>query len=160
MNPNSGEEPAMCGDPSPGSAPGSVPSPLPGPCVAVPHVRGEVWSRDGAVRWEVETHLTPGLDLDGHGSPVFLVPSTGPNLHPDTMRWTLYLVRGGCGYELGVIDGLDDPTLEPGVSHGLRNISTLRPAWPQPNVRRRGNLILTRYTFDGQRYRAAEVRRR
>lgn len=134
--------------------------PLPGPCVAVPQVKSEVVSRDGQVRWEVETHAVANLDLDGHGSPVVLVPSAGLGLHPDNMHWTIYVMRGECGHELGVIDGMEDPTPEPGESQGLRNISTLRPAWPESVGGRRGNLVLTRYAFDGQRYRAQRPGRR
>lgn len=135
------------------------PPALPGPCVAVPQVKNEVRSRDGAVRWEVETHCVAGLDLDGHGSPVVLVPPAEAELTPDLMYWTLYLMRGECGHELGIVEGLEDPTLEFGESHGLRNISTLRPS-STPDDRPLGNLVQTRYTFDGNQYQAGRNRQR
>ncbi|HEX5503429.1 MAG TPA: hypothetical protein VFW96_12460 [Thermomicrobiales bacterium] len=152
--------PAPAGPPTGADPPprerGQAPPPLPGPCVPVPRVRNEVHSRDGAARWVVETHTVPDLDLDGHGSPVVLVPAADPDLYPDTLRWTLYIMRGECGHAVGTIDGLDDPALEAGESHGLRNLSTLRPSGPGP----RGALVLTPYTFDGRRYRAGKHRRR
>jgi hypothetical protein len=136
------------------------PPALPGACVAVPQVKNEVRSRDGAMHWEVETHFVAGLDLDGHGSPVVLVPPADDELTPDGMYWTLYLMRGECGHELGIVEGLEDPTLEAGESHGLRNISTLRPSSSAPSDRPLGNLVQTLYTFDGNQYQAGKNRQR
>lgn len=134
---------------------------LPGPCVDVPVVQNRVTSHDGTKTWMVETHVATGLDLDGHGSPVMLVPPTKSGLHPDDMYWRLYVMRGECGHELGEVGGLDDPSPEEGSSHDLRNISTLRSISPHlRSGQQRGNLILTRYTFDGQRYRAGKPARR
>lgn len=133
---------------------------LPGPCVPVPQLKNEVRSTDGAMLWEVETHLVAGLDLDGHGSPVVLVPPADETeLTPERMYWTLYLMRGDCGHELGIVEGLEDPTMESGESHGLRNISTLR-ASSEPSERPLGNLVRTLYTFDGNQYRAGKNMRR
>lgn len=112
------------------------------------------------MRWEVETHSVAGLDLDGHGSPVVLVPPGETELTPDRMYWTLYLMRGDCGHELGIVEGLEDPTPEDGESHGLRDISTLRPSSSASSGRPLGNLVQTRYTFDGNQYRAGKNRRR
>lgn len=133
---------------------------LPGPCVAVPLVKNQVSNRDGTINWEVETHHATALDLDGHGSPVMLVPPTEDGLETDDMYWTLYIMRGDCGHDVGIVAGLEDPTPEEGFSHGLRNISTLRPSGSPDEERPRGNLVLTRYEFDGQRYRAGKPKRR
>jgi hypothetical protein len=138
-----------------------TPPRLPGPCVAVPLVRNTVISHDGAKSWVVETHAASGLDLDGHGSPVVLVPPTEPALHPDEMYWTVYVMRGECGHEVGEVGGLDDPTPAEGTSHDLRDLDTLRPLPPHSQSgEQRGNLLLTRHTFDGERYRAGKPRRR
>jgi hypothetical protein len=134
---------------------------LPGPCVAVPMVKNTVTSHDGTKSWAVETHAATGLDLDGYGSPVVLVPSTESDLHPDEMYWTLYVMRGECGHELGEVGGIDDPTPAEGASHDLRNLNTLHSISPHlRSSEQRGNLVLTRYTFDGQRYRAGKPTRR
>jgi hypothetical protein len=133
---------------------------LPGPCVEVPVVKNKVTNHDGTKSWDVETHVATELDLDGHGSPVVLVPPTDSDLHPDDMLWRLYVMRGECGHELGEVGGLDEPTLEEGSSHELRNISTLSSISPsQRSGGQRGNLVLTSYTFDGQRYRASKPKR-
>jgi hypothetical protein len=77
------------------------------------------------------------------------------------MYWTLYVMRGECGHELGEVGGFDDPTPEESSSHDLRDISTLRSLPPHlRSGQQRGNLVSTRYRFDGQRYRADKPTRR
>lgn len=135
--------------------------PLPslgGQCVAVPQVSTIVVSRDGQLSWEVATHVVPELDLDDCGSPVMLVPSDAPGLCPDTMRWDIYLLRGECGYALGTIDGLNDPFVLSGGSHGLRNIGAMQPS--QMAAGGSHGQLMTRYSFDGKRYRAGRRERR
>lgn len=135
------------------------PPPLSGRCVEVPYVKGVVASRDGTAEYDVETHTIADFDLDGYGSPVMMVPQIAPNLHSESMLWTLYLVRGDCGYNIGTITGLDDPVVAESLTNGLRDFQTVRPA-PAPSGRMRGNLISTRYKFDGKRYRAGKGDRR
>jgi hypothetical protein len=134
------------------------PPTLGGPCLSVPHVRNIVLSRDGELSWEVETHVVPELDLDGCSSPVVLVPCNAPSLYPDTMRWDIYVMRGQCGYPVGTVDGLHDPFVLPGWSHGLRNIGAMLPS--QVAAGQRHGQLMTRYLFDGKRYRAGRRERR
>ena len=136
-----------------------TPPPLPGRCVEVPHVKGVVYSRDGSVEYGVETHTVADLDLDGHGSPVMMVPQIDPGLHAEEMLWKLYIVCGDCGYEVGTVTGLDDPVALESVTNGLHDFQTARPA-PAQSGRMRGNVVSTRYKFDGKRYRAGKGDRR
>jgi hypothetical protein len=133
--------------------------PLPGRCVEIPQVKAVVSSRDGNAKFEVETHVIPGLDLDGYGSPVMMVPATDSEPSSDAMLWTLYIVRGDCGYDVGTINGLDDPVPLESRTNGFRDFSTVRSA-PVPSARMRGNVVSTIYTFDGERYRAGKGQRR
>lgn len=129
-----------------------TPPPLPGDCQPIPQTRAEIRDAHGQVLWEVETHVVPGLDLDGWGSPVVLVPPDRRDLSLHSMWWRLFIQRGDCGHELGLIIGVEDPMLEPGESNGLRNFSVIEPA-PQDVV---ADLLQgigsTTYVFDGQRY--------
>lgn len=133
---------------------------LPGDCVAIPQVQNVVYSRNSDVSWSIITHAVPNLDIDGQGSPVVLVPSREANLYPDTMTWTLYLKRGDCGHELGLIFGLGDPVALPTVINGLRDLSTIQPNFMSLQTRQRGNLMNIRYRFDGTRYKAGKAEQR
>jgi hypothetical protein len=99
----------------------------------------------------VETHIVPGLDLDGHGSPVVLVPPDRQNLNQFSMWWRLFIQRGGCGHELGIVIGMEDPVLELGESNGLRNFSGAEPVSTNSDAHQQG-VGITRYIFDGTRY--------
>jgi hypothetical protein len=134
------------------------PPALDGPCQPLPQVKNLVVSRDGRLSWEVATHVVPELDLDGCASPVALVPCAAPGLHPDTMRWDVYILRGQCACPLGTIDGLHDPFALPGWSHGLRNIGALQPSLLAAGQSH--GQIMTRYVFDGESYRAGKRERR
>lgn len=134
------------------------PPALGGPCLSVPQVKNIVVSRDGQLRWEVATHVVPELDLDGCRSPVVLVPCDAPGLYADTMRWDIYVMRGQCAYPVGTIDGLHDPFVLPGWSHGLRNIGAMQPS--QVAAGHSHGQVMTRYAFDGKRYRAGRRERR
>ncbi|PWB55634.1 MAG: hypothetical protein C3F18_05505 [Nitrosomonadales bacterium] len=131
---------------------------LDGPCLTVPQVKNIVISRDGRLSWEVATHGVPDLDLDGNGSPVVLVPCDVTGLYPDTMRWDIFLMRGECAYLLGTIDGLHDPFILTGWSHGLRNIGTMQPSLLAAGQSH--GQVMTRYAFDGKKYRAGRRERR
>lgn len=122
-------------------------------------MKGVVTSRNGSAEYDVETHTVAGLDLDGYGSPVMMVPQTALNLHSESMLWTLYLVRGDCGYDIGTVAGLEDPVATESVTNGFRDFQTVRPG-PAPGRRGRGSLMSTRYIFDGKRYRAGKGDRR
>jgi len=135
-----------------------TPPPLPGRCVEIPHVKTVVRSQAGG-EFEVETHVVPDLDVDGYGSPVVMVPDENPDIFADSMEWTMYLKRGDCGYNIGTITGLEDPAQLESESNGFRDLSTVRPA-AVPSGHGRGNVISTRYEFDGKRYRAGKGKRR
>jgi hypothetical protein len=120
-----------------------------GPCLTVPQVKNIVTSRDGRLSWEVMTHGVPDLDLDGCGLQMVLVPCDAPALYPDSMRWELFIMRGPCACPAGTIDGLDDPFLLPGWSHGLRNIGTMHPG--RPGTAQSHGQVMTRYSFDGRK---------
>ena len=136
-----------------------VPPPLPGRCVEIPHVEAVLRSRAGNREFEVETHVVRGLDVDGYGSPVVLVPVGTADVFAENMVWTMYLQRGDCGYDVGTITGLDDPVALESETKGFRDLSTVRPAGV-PSGRSRGNVVSTRYKFDGKRYRAGKGERR
>jgi hypothetical protein len=131
---------------------GDQPPPLPGKCVEIPFVRAEVRDLSGRIFRIVETHVVPGLDLDGYGSPVVLVPPDRKNLNLFNMHWRLFIQRGDCGHELGTVIGLDEPFPEPGESEGLRNFSVAEPV--QPGMAGEGfqGVSITVYSFDGRRY--------
>ncbi|MDP1705252.1 MAG: hypothetical protein Q8K43_03750 [Sulfurimicrobium sp.] len=129
-----------------------------GPCSPVPQAKNTVFSRDGQLCWAVATHVVPELDLDGSNSPVVLVPCDAPGLYPDTMRWDVYVMRGECAHPVGTIDGLNDPFELPGRSHGLKNIGTMRPSQLASGLSH--GQVMTRYVFDGEKYRAGRRERR
>jgi hypothetical protein len=133
------------------------PPPLPGECAPIPQVRAEIADDHGHVQWVVETHVVPDLDLDGYGSPVVLVPPDRQDLNQYTMWWRLFIQRGDCGHELGIVIGMEDPVLEPGESHGLRSFSVVEPV-PEDLA---GDLLQgigsTTYVFDGQRYVSGQM---
>ncbi len=126
--------------------------PLPGDCIPILHVRTEIRDAHGQVGWVVETHVVPGLDLDGHGSPVVLVPPDRQDLNQYSMWWRLFIQRGDCGHELGIVIGMEDPVLELGESHGLRNFSVVESVPPEVAGDFLQGIGSTTYVFDGQRY--------
>ena len=136
-----------------------TPPPLPGRCVEIPHVKTVIRSRDGSREFEVETHAVPDLDVDGYGSPVIMVPDNEPDLVEENMSWTMYLKRGDCGYKIGTISGLEDPAELESESNGFRDLEAVTPA-AVPSGRGRGNVVSTKYKFDGKRYRAGKGERR
>ena len=99
----------------------------------------------------VETHVVAGLDLDGYGSPVVMVPPDHQDLNQYSMWWRLFIQRGDCGHELGIIIGLGDPVIEPGESHGLRNFSMVKSMSPDISDGLQG-FGVTKYAFNGERY--------
>lgn len=135
------------GDGSPSGQP-----PLPGDCVSIPQLRARVRDRHGDVRWEVATHVVAELDIDGRGSPVVLVPLDVPDLTEASLRWRLFVQRGDCGHELGIISGIDDPALHLGTSHGLRDLHVVSAAAPAVAADGLQGVASTVYRFDGRRY--------
>ena len=135
------------GDRSPSGQP-----PLPGDCVSIPQLRARVRDLHGDPRWEVATHVVDGLDLDGCGSPVILVPQEAPDLTEASIRWRLFVQRGDCGHELGIISGMDDPALHHGLSHGLRDLHVVSAAAPAVADDGLQGVASTVYRFDGRRY--------
>lgn len=129
----------------------SVPPPLPGDCLPIPQVRTEVRDAFGRIGWVVETHVVTGLDLDGYGSPVVMVPPDFRDLNQSNMWWRLFIQRGDCGHEVGIIIGLGDPVMEPGESHGLRNFSMVKSMSPDGSGGLQG-IGVTKYAFNGERY--------
>lgn len=132
--------------------PSALLPPLSGDCVPIPQVRAKVRDRHGFVRWEVESHVVPDLDIDGCGSPVVLVPPEATDLTENSMYWRLFVRRGNCGHELGVISGLDDPTRRLRSSHGLRDIEVASPAPAAVADNGLQGVAITVYQFDGRRY--------
>jgi len=132
--------------------PSPDPPPLPGDCVPIPHLSARVRDRNGELRWEVQTHVVPELDVDGCGSPVVLVPLEVFDLTEESMRWRLFVQRGGCGHELGTISGLDDPALHLGSSHGLRDLHVVSAAPAAVADTGLQGLASRVYSFDGRRY--------
>lgn len=134
----------------------SAPPLLPGDCVPIPQVRAEIRNARGDVQWVVETHAVANLDLDGHGSPVVLVPPDRRDLNQYGMWWRLFIRRGDCGHELGIVVGTEDPTPEPGESHGLRNFSVVESVPMDVGDDLQG-IGVTTYIFDGERYVGGSV---
>jgi hypothetical protein len=124
---------------------------LPGECLPIPRLKVEVLDEHGRVGWTVQTHIVPGLDLDGRASPVVLVPADGPGLNLYTMWWRLFIQRGDCGYELGIVSGMEDPVPEPGESNGLRDFSMAQALQARSDGGLQG-VGITIYRFDGTRY--------
>ncbi len=132
------------------------PPPLPGDCVPIPQVSAGILDAHGRVGWMVETHIVPGLDLDGHGSPVVLVPPDRQDLNQYSMWWRLFIQRGDCGHELGIVIGMQDPELELGESHGLRNFSIVESVSMDVSADLQG-IGVTIYVFDGERYVGSQM---
>lgn len=128
-----------------------APPPLPGDCRPIPPVRTEIRDDHGEVQWVLESHVVAGLDLDGYGSPVVLVPPDRQNLNQYSMWWRLFIQRGDCGHELGIVIGGQDPSLEPGESHGLRNFSVVESVSMDVSDGLQG-IGVTTYVFDGKHY--------
>ena len=86
----------------------------------------------------------------GYGSPVLLVPPDRQDLNQYSMWWRLFIQRGDCGHELGIVIGTEDPVEDVGESHGLRSFSVMEslPA----NVSDGQGIGTTKYVFDGARY--------
>ncbi len=128
-----------------------TPRPLPGDCRPIPQVRAEIRDDHGELQWVLETHVVAGLDLDGYGSPVVLVPPDRQDLNQYSVWWRLFIQRGDCGHELGILIGMGDPVLEPGESHGLRNFSVVESVAMDVSDGLQG-IGATTYVFDGERY--------
>lgn len=128
------------------------PPPLPGDCLPIPQVMNEIYDAHGQIQQVVETHIVPNLDLDGHGSPVVLVPPDRQNLNQYNMWWRLFIQRGDCGHELGIVIGTADLIPEPGESHGLRNFSAVECTSPDIAGDLLQGIGSTTYVFDGQHY--------
>lgn len=126
-----------------------TPPPLPGDCEPIPHVRGGVGDGRGGVSRVLETHVVEGLDLDGFGSPVVLVPPDRDDLGEHAVWWRLFIQRGDCGHELGVVVGLRDPVPASGTSHGLRNFGVVEAVY---DVGEGQGVGATTHVFDGKRY--------
>jgi hypothetical protein len=132
-----------------------IPPPLPGDCRPIPRLKAEIRDAHGQVQWVVETHVVPNLDLDGYGSPVVLVPPNQLNISQSGMWWRLFIQRGNCGYELGIVIGLEDPVPEPGESYGLRNFSVVESV--PVDVDGEQGIGATTYVFDGERYKGGRT---
>lgn len=126
------------------------PRPLPGDCRPIPQITAAIRDDHGAVRWIAATHVVAGVDLDGFGSPVVLVPPDRRDVNQYSMWWRLFIQRGDCGHELGFVIGMGEPVREPEKSHGLYNFSTMGSV---ANIAAGMQGIgATTYMFDGQRY--------
>ena len=128
----------------------TTPPQLPGDCVPIPQVTGAVRDARGEVSRVLKTHVVAALDLDGFKSPVVLVPPDRQDLNENAVWWRLFIQRGDCGHELGVVTGLEDPVLDQGTSHGLRNFSVMETV--HADVGDGQGIGSTTYSFDGVRY--------
>lgn len=126
-------------------------SPLPGSCVPIPFVETAVRDVHGHAAWTAQTHIVPGLDLDGYASPVVLVPPERAEVNATALYWRLFIQRGDCGHEVGTIIGTDDPVVLPGSTHGLRDFSVAESLEGGAEDGTLG-VGITVYTFDGERY--------
>lgn len=118
----------------------------------IPSLRVEVLDSRGEVGWIAETHVVQGLDLDGAGSPVVLVPPDRRHISITAMHWRLFIQRGTCGHEVGIVMGMGDPVLESGESHGLKNFSIAEPLPADVGADGIASVGITVYSFDGRRY--------
>lgn len=85
----------------------------PGKCVTVPDVRHEVYVqshaidqegeyREGTTHWDLRTARL--LDVDGDGLLDAFVPiAARKNTCPEDVSYRVYVMRGACGHELGVV---------------------------------------------------------
>jgi len=75
-------------------------------CAPVPMVR-QLLSRPGGQI--VQTRMATGLDLDGKGSPVAIVPDDLPGMTAESTTSTLWVRRGRCFEKAGTFKGLRHP---------------------------------------------------
>lgn len=134
-----------------------TPPALPGDCRPIPRVRSRVTDGRGGTGRVLETHVVEGLDLDGFGSPVVLVPPDRKDLSERAVWWRLFIQRGDCGHELGTIVGVRDPVPARGASHGLRNFGVVEALGDAGDGQGVGS---TKYVFDGERYAAGRTEHR
>jgi len=84
----------------------------PGKCVAIPngrhtvHVNSMAINQDGErgeghTFWDFKTERTH--DVDGDGIPDAFVPVAKPHACPEEVSFRVFVVRGGCGHEVGVV---------------------------------------------------------
>ena len=128
----------------------TTPPQLPGDCVPIPQVTGAVRDAQGEVYRLLETHVVADLDLDGFKSPVILVPPDRQDLNENAVWWRLFIQRGDCGHELGLVTGLEDPVLAQGTSHGLCNFSVMDTV--RMDISDGQGIGMKTYSFDGIRY--------
>ena len=132
--------------------------PADGPCRLLPRLDVVISSCDRSTRWLARTHVA-ALDLDGTGSTVVLVPHRDPNAHPNDIVWSLHVSRSGACPEIGVVQGLSDPTASSTSSRGLFDLESTRAGscFPSDTCLAHGDgcRIVDRYRFDGVRYRAS-----
>ena len=124
---------------------------LPGRCIPVPQIRTEVRDRHGKVDWVVETHLVEGIDLDGHGSAVWLVPPGRRDMNVGTMWWRLFIKRGDCGHEMGIVVGMNDPIALQVMSCGLFSFRMVESVVSEVGSEM-GSVASTTYSYNGIRY--------
>lgn len=130
----------------------SVPPALPGPCGPVPYRRVEVRSSRGGGGWVVETHAIPRLDVDGHGASLILVPKEQAGATELSLIWQLYVWRGGCGHEVGILGGMAEPFGLDTWSAGLRDLEVVEPS-TDPDMQ----ATATVYRFDGRQYKGGRA---
>jgi hypothetical protein len=133
------------------------PPPLPGECIPIPKVVQRVRDLQSRSEWTAETHSVPGLDLDGCASPVVVVPAVQANPTLETFCWRLFILRGECGHELGLIGGVEDPLPLSEKYFGLRSFYVIETATPEISEDLLQGLGTTIYRFDGSGYVAGRT---
>lgn len=135
----------------------SLPS-LPGECVEIDKVTLRVKDPLSQMEWIAETHQVPDLDLDGCASPVILTPMIQANPTLESFSWRLFIMRGNCGHELGLISGLEDPIQMEERHFGLNSFYIVEPAAPDIAETLMQGVGSTIYHFDGTRYVAGRTK--
>jgi hypothetical protein len=96
------------------------------------------------------------LDIDGDGQPDALVPVPAQGDCNFDLHWAVYIARGQCGHEVGVVVGGLDPKRGP-ISSGLPELTTVVEVGAQDDPLRPARHRTTNrvYQFDGAAYREA-----
>jgi len=126
--------------------------PLPGECLEIPDLVQRVRDTGSRSEWTARTHRVAELDLDGHASPVVLVPLQQIDTSLENFCWRLFIQRGDCGYELGLVGGLEDPVRMDEECFGLRSFCVAETAPEDLSDDLMQGLEMVVYRFDGNRY--------
>lgn len=136
------------------------PGRLPGRCVTPPERSWRIAlessspeTLDSALVYEIGTYRAWDLDADGEAE--VLVPrKASPSACPDDIAYDVYVMRGTCGHRVGSIVGAAFDVNTARFHHGLRELTTERPAGrgKQKSSWRYENRT---YRFNGKRLRAS-----